>query len=129
MSKVEYREFSLDKIIDFTKSITNGSEFTKTLINKNKATIPVYGASNDENEVSYGYVKDENGKTSTCSILDKKTTPVVKKYEYKYEKKVEAEYSAWSNWSDNKTYKDSDNIVWGKQELVWNEKMVLLKLM
>ena len=58
MSKVEYREFSLENIIDFNKSITNGSEFTKSLINKNKGSIPVYGASNDENEVSYGYVKD-----------------------------------------------------------------------
>ncbi len=81
-----------------------------------------YVVSNNGTSRIYGYVKDENGKTATCSIVVKKTTPVVKKYEYKYEKKVEAEYSAWSNWSDNKTYKDSDNIVWGKQELVWNEK-------
>ena len=81
-----------------------------------------YVVTNNGTSRIYGYVKDENGKTATCSIVVKKTTPVVKKYEYKYEKKVEAEYSAWSNWSDNKTYKDSDNIVWGKQELVWNEK-------
>ena len=31
-------------------------------------------------------------------------------------------YDYYANLADNKTYKDSDNIVWGKQELVWNEK-------
>ena len=48
----------LKEIIDFSKAITNGSAFTKTVINKNKGDIPVYGASKNELEVGYGYVKD-----------------------------------------------------------------------
>lgn len=58
MSKIKFKEYYLDDIIDFSKSKTNGSDFTKSIINNNKGDIPVYGASNDENEVSYGYVKD-----------------------------------------------------------------------
>lgn len=70
----------------------------------------------------YGYVKDSNGDTARCSLTIKKSNPVSKKYQYQYEKKIEAVYSDWSDWSDNKTYKETDNIVWGQQEFVWNEK-------
>ena len=51
-------EKTVSEIIDFNKSKTNGSKFTKTFIQENMGDIPVYGASLDETEVSYGYVKD-----------------------------------------------------------------------
>lgn len=37
---------------------TNNSKFTKTFIDKNKGTIPVYSASKFPENVDYGYVKD-----------------------------------------------------------------------
>ncbi len=48
----------LDKIINFNASKTNNSSFTKAFINEHSGEIPVYGASLDPNEVSYGYVED-----------------------------------------------------------------------
>lgn len=54
----KFIETSLDQIIDFSLSKTNSSNFTKSFINENKGNIPVYGASLDYNEVSYGYVKN-----------------------------------------------------------------------
>lgn len=68
------KEIPLKEIIDFSKSITNGSIFTKTLINKNKGIIPVYGASKDELEVGYGYVKDN------LIITDKSNRKVAVRY-------------------------------------------------
>lgn len=75
MSKVGFISVYLEDIIDFTKSSTNGSWFTKTLINDNKGNIPVYGASNIEFEVGYGYVKDnlilkKNGKTKKVKYFE-----------------------------------------------------------
>lgn len=58
MSNIRFIKEKLDDIIDFSICKSNGSQFTKSVINKNKGDIPVYGASNNENEVSYGYVKD-----------------------------------------------------------------------
>ncbi len=58
MSDLKFISVILDDIIDFAKCKTNGSFFTKAIINANKGNIPVYGASKEENEVSYGYVKD-----------------------------------------------------------------------
>ena len=69
----------------------------------------------------YGYVKNSSGKTATCSIEVTKETKVVR-YEYLYEKEFDNEYSEWSDWSENKVYTENDNITWGQQELVWNEK-------
>ena len=46
-------------------------------------------------------------------------------YKYLYEK--EQMYSDWSNWSSDKEYKLTDNITWGQQELVWNEKNGAIK--
>ncbi len=44
-------------------------------------------------------------------------------YRYLYNKKIEKTYSNWSDWSNEKTYNpNNNNIKWGKQELVWNEK-------
>lgn len=37
---------------------TNDSKFTKGFIKENSGVIPVYGASKNENDVGYGYVKD-----------------------------------------------------------------------
>lgn len=58
MVEVRYKNVVLEEIFDFSEMNTNGSWFTKTLINNNKGDIPVYGASLNEDEVSYGYVKD-----------------------------------------------------------------------
>ncbi|MFJ7915416.1 MULTISPECIES: restriction endonuclease subunit S [unclassified Lysinibacillus] len=74
MSDVVYNEVELDEIIDFSQSKTNGSFFTKTLINNFKGLIPVYGASKDENEVGYGYVVDN------LEIQDKRGKKVKVKY-------------------------------------------------
>jgi type I restriction-modification system DNA methylase subunit len=52
-----FKEVGIDKIFDLSQK-TNNSKFTKTYIEKNKGNIPVYSASNDENYVNYGYVKD-----------------------------------------------------------------------
>lgn len=49
---------AIAEIIDFTKSKTNSSKFTKTFIQEHKGTVPVYGASLIEDEVGYGYVAD-----------------------------------------------------------------------
>lgn len=72
MSDIKFAHVKLEKIIDFDNCKSNGSSFTKTFINANKGDIPVYGASSDEQEVSYGYVKDN------LFIADKsgKLTPV-----------------------------------------------------
>ena len=56
MSKIVVKR--LGDIIDFEASKTNNSQFTKTFINSHKGDVPVYGASLEENEVSYGYVED-----------------------------------------------------------------------
>lgn len=53
-----FKRVRLEEIIDFSLSKTNTSSFTKTFINSHKGDIPVYGASLDEEEVSYGYVQD-----------------------------------------------------------------------
>ncbi len=72
MSNIKFAHVKLDKIIDFEKCKSNGSNFTKTFVNANKGDIPVYGASNNEHEVGYGYIKDN------VVIVDKtgKETPV-----------------------------------------------------
>lgn len=59
MAEVRYENVFLEKILDFSEMNTNGSWFTKTTINNNKGNIPVYGASLNEEDVSYGYVKDD----------------------------------------------------------------------
>lgn len=68
------KEVKLKEIIDFSKSSTNGSIFTKTLINKNKGCIPVYGASKNEEDIGYGYVKDN------LVILNKNKKEIAIKY-------------------------------------------------
>lgn len=52
------KAIKLEKIIDFAKSRTNNSKFTKSFIKQHEGSVPVYGASLDENEVGYGFVKD-----------------------------------------------------------------------
>ncbi|MBL0690199.1 MAG: restriction endonuclease subunit S [Alphaproteobacteria bacterium] len=54
----EYKYIELDKIIDFKKSASNKSNFTKKFIHDNKGEVPVFGASKYRNHPSYGYVKD-----------------------------------------------------------------------
>lgn len=56
MSKESFVTVPLNKIFDF--SIGTNSGLTKTFVNNNKGSIPVYGASKDPNEASYGYIKD-----------------------------------------------------------------------
>lgn len=51
-----YAVKELDEIFDF--SISTNSGLTKSFVNSNKGTVPVYGASQDVNVPSYGYIKD-----------------------------------------------------------------------
>jgi len=48
---------TIGKIFDL-KIRTNNSKFTKEFVNRNKGDIPVYSASKEPDEVSYGHVKD-----------------------------------------------------------------------
>lgn len=56
-SRISFKSASLSEIFDFSIT-TNSSKFTKTFINNNKGEIPVYGASKNIEDVSYGYIKD-----------------------------------------------------------------------
>lgn len=56
MPKEKYVTVPLWKIFDF--SIGTNSGLTKSFVNSNKGTIPVYGASKDTLLASYGYIKD-----------------------------------------------------------------------
>ena len=51
-------QMSIDNIFDLSIK-TNTSKFTKTFIEKNKGTIPVFSASKFPESVDYGYVKDK----------------------------------------------------------------------
>lgn len=53
----EYKDFKVSELFDLTIQ-TNGSSFTKSFIRSNPGDIPVYGATKLEDEVGYGYVKD-----------------------------------------------------------------------
>lgn len=57
-TSLKYKKIRLDDIIDFNLIQTNGSSFTKKFINNHKGEIPVYGASQFMDEVSYGYIAD-----------------------------------------------------------------------
>lgn len=112
--------YKSDVVIGFDKTNAgNGSTLVGNgvglITNYNNKT---YTITNNGTTTVYGYVKNSNNKTGICSIKVTKDT----KYEYLYEKNVAKEYSAWSSWSANKVYTDKDNITWGQQELVWNEK-------
>ena len=50
--------YPLSEIIDF-KQGTNNSQFTKRFVDANKGKVPVYSASEDPNEIGYGYVADK----------------------------------------------------------------------
>ncbi len=52
-----FKEVEIGDIFDLSQK-TNNSKFTKTFVELNKGSIPVYSASHDENSVNYGYVKD-----------------------------------------------------------------------
>ena len=47
----------IENIFDLEKT-TNRSNFTKSFVDENKGNIPVYSASKNPNEISYGFVKD-----------------------------------------------------------------------
>lgn len=55
--KYKYTEIELNTLFDLSVK-TNNSKFTKTFINKNKGDIPVYGATQSIESISYGKVKD-----------------------------------------------------------------------
>lgn len=82
---------------------------------------------------SYKCDKGYTLKGSKCvketKATDKKNATPIYKEEVTTEKPIEktkvieATYSDWSDWGENKEYDpNNNNIVWGKQELVWNEK-------
>lgn len=54
----DFKLLKIKEIFDL-KLKTNSSKFTKTFIDKNKGTIPVYSASKFPDTVDYGYVKDK----------------------------------------------------------------------
>lgn len=56
-SDISFVQLPLSEIIDFSIT-TNSSAFTKAFVNSNRGNIPVYGASKQADEVSYGYIKD-----------------------------------------------------------------------
>jgi len=51
------KSYKIKDLIDLNNK-TNNSKFTKSFIDKNKGSIPVYSASKFPNTVDYGYVKD-----------------------------------------------------------------------
>ncbi|PAF52929.1 hypothetical protein BKH42_08635, partial [Helicobacter sp. 13S00482-2] len=55
---VQYKSVELKEIFDFSKSVSNTSKFTKSLINQNQGDIPVYGATQFHGKPTYGYVQD-----------------------------------------------------------------------
>lgn len=57
-NKPKFIKLAIQDIFDL-KIKTNNSKFTKTFIDKNKGTIPVYSASKFPDNVDYGYVKDK----------------------------------------------------------------------
>ena len=60
-TKSENPKFVKKKIKEIfdLKQTTNNSQFTKTFIEKNKGTVPVYSASKFPEKVDFGYVKDQ----------------------------------------------------------------------
>lgn len=52
-----FKTLKIKEIFDLSQK-TNNSKFTKTFIEQNSGHIPVYSASDNENLVGYGYVKD-----------------------------------------------------------------------
>lgn len=72
-------------------------------------------------------------KGNKCIKQEKTTTKIAATPVYKENKPIKptetvkvienATYSDWSDWSENKVYDpNNNNITWGAQELVWNEK-------
>ncbi len=55
--EIVYKDFLISDIFDLSQK-TNNSKFTKTFVNKNKGSIPVYSATENEHTVGYGYVQD-----------------------------------------------------------------------
>ena len=66
----------------------------------------------------YGYVKDKAGNTNNCSITVEKRGNV----EYRYEKKIGTQYSAWTDWS-KLTYNPSNPPKFGKYALIEMEDL------
>lgn len=90
--------YTSDVVVKFKQITTNGSKLTgygigeKTTYSKNNTyTIKSKGTRN-----IYGFVKDDKGNTSKCSILIKRQA---QQYEYQYSKTIAAKYSSWSNWN------------------------------
>lgn len=54
---LQFTDLKINEIFDLSAK-TNDSKFTKGFIKENSGIIPVYGASKNENDVGYGYVKD-----------------------------------------------------------------------
>ena len=74
-----------------------------------------------------GKYYDNNGNKVSKEEYQKACNKEPIKYKYLYQKEetkhYEKEYSNWTDWSDKIQYTSSDNINWGKHELVWNEKV------
>ncbi len=55
---MKLQEIALNKILDFKKSVSNGSKFTKSIVYENQGDIPVFGATQYRNKPTYGYIRD-----------------------------------------------------------------------
>ncbi len=57
MSEINYKSIELCKIFDFSVT-SNGSILTKAFVDNHKGSIPVYGSTMEEKEVSYGFIEN-----------------------------------------------------------------------
>ncbi len=95
--------------INATPVYDNGEESINATPLYNKTTIKIDGTP--------VYGEDESTINATPHKVE------TQNYKYLYKKHVAKSYSNWSDWSSLKEYNpDSNNITWGKQDLVWNEK-------
>ncbi len=105
-----------------SKGSTNGATVNGFGLgsSRNYQSAKTFVVTSDGTTTVYGYVRDTNGKTASCSITVTKKTEEVKPqevYEYQYKKNVGRQYSAWTAWSPDTIYVDADHIPFGNYEL------------
>ena len=105
-----------------TSSSTNGTSI-RTSSSSSRSISSSSSTSSSSGSRSISSSSSTSSSSTTRTITSSATTDSSSsKYRYLYQKKVPKQYSNWSGWSKDKEYTSASNIVWGKQELVWNEK-------
>ena len=101
--------YTSNVIVKFKIIITHGTKVTGYGIGKTTtyAKNSSYTVRDDGTHKIYGYVKDNKGNTSRCSITIKKSSKNNTTGKYKYSKKIPATYSNWSSWTET-TYNVSN---------------------